>query len=63
MFYKCEIYVKIGAREVFVSRVQTELYNIIFRLGFLQFCLTLSQFGNAITSQILGVSLCMSTSL
>jgi hypothetical protein len=27
-----QIYIKFGAREVFVSRAQTEIYNTIFRL-------------------------------
>jgi hypothetical protein len=30
--YKCEIYIKFGAREVFFSRAQTELYSTISRL-------------------------------
>jgi hypothetical protein len=65
MIYKCaNLQKKIGAREVFVSRVQIGLYNTDSRLSsFYRFCLALSQFGNAITFWIVGVNLCMSTSL
>jgi hypothetical protein len=60
MFYKCANMKKnnFRARQVFVSRVQIGLCSTYPRLGnFCRFCLTLSQFGNAITSWILGVSL------
>jgi hypothetical protein len=59
-----QIYKNFGGREAFVSRVQIGLYNTDSRLSNVhRFCLTLSQFGNAITSWILGVSMCISTIL
>jgi hypothetical protein len=64
IIYMCANLKKIGSRKAFVSRVQIGLYSTDSRLSnFRKFFLTLSQFGNAITSWILGVSLCMSTRL
>jgi hypothetical protein len=54
------MYIKFGAGEVFVPRVQIWLYSTDFRVALFTICLTLSHFGNGITSEILGVSLFMS---
>jgi hypothetical protein len=54
-----KISIKFGARELFVPRVQIWLYSTDFK-PLRRFCLTLSHIENAITSGILGVSLCMS---
>jgi hypothetical protein len=58
-----QIYKNFGPREAFVSRVQIGLYSTDSDGNFRRFCLTLSQFGNNITSWILTVSLCISSRL
>jgi hypothetical protein len=58
-----QIYIKIGAREVFVPRVQIWLYSTDFRPFFGRICLALSHFVNAITSWIWGVRFFMSARL
>jgi hypothetical protein len=64
MFYKCENLNKILRYVSICFKGPKRAIQHRFRTGnFCRFCLTLSQFGNAITSWILGVSLCMSTRL
>jgi hypothetical protein len=56
----CKSEKKNWARKVFISRIKTELYEPVFRLGrFLRDGLTFSYLWNVISSQILGVRLCM----
>jgi hypothetical protein len=58
LFYKCTNLQKFLSQKVFVSRVETELYKSVSRLGrFLGDGLTFSYLWNGISSQILGVRL------